>query len=94
MVMEKVDKEELIEVSQKLIDISTEVAYEFVVEELIPQLDDFESEGDDEEYIAGCATFVLFTRLIGKMKEIGYSIEELRELTDQYYDMNYNDTVH
>lgn len=92
--MDKVDKEDLVEVSQKLLDNSTEVAYEFVEEEIIPQLENFEYDSDDDDYIAGCATFVLFTRLIGKMKEIGYNIDELKQLTEQYYDMNYNDTLH
>lgn len=92
--MDKVDKEELVEVSQKMLDNSTEVAYEFVEEEIIPQLENFEYDSDDDDYIAGCATFVLFTRLIGKMKEIGYNIDELKQLTEQYYDMNYNDTLH
>jgi predicted Holliday junction resolvase-like endonuclease len=92
--MNKVDKEDLTEVTQQLLDNSTEVAYEFVEEELIPQLEYFEYESDEDEYITGCATFVLFTRLIGKMKEIGYDVDELKQLTEQYYDMNYNDTLH
>lgn len=93
--MDKVEKLELTEeITQKEIDTSTQVAYEFVEEYIIPQLDEFDFESDDEEYMPGCATFVLFTRLVGKMATIGYSIEELKQLTEQYYDMNFNDTLH
>ena len=88
------DNTENIEENDQLMEVSTEMAYEFVEEYIIPQLEEFESEGVDEEYIEGAATYVLFTRLVGKMAELGYTVEELKEITDLFYDMRGDMTLH
>jgi hypothetical protein len=94
--MEKQDinYEDLPEESQQAIDNSTNISYEFVEYDLLPQLDDFEHHNDDDDYVTGCASFILFTKLIGNLNELGYSIEQLHEFVDQYYDMSSNDTIH
>lgn len=94
--MEKQDisYEDLNEESQQAVDNSTNASYEFIEYDLFPQLEDFEHHNEQEDYVVGCASFILFTKTVAKMGELGYSIEQLHEFVDQYYDMGSNDTIH
>jgi hypothetical protein len=96
IVMEKqnINYEDLPEESQQAIDNSTNVSYEFIEYELFPQLENFEHHNEEDDYVVGCASFILFTKIVTKMNDLGYSIEQLHEIVDQYYDMGSNDTIH
>jgi hypothetical protein len=57
-------------------------------------LENFEHHNEEDDYVVGCASFILFTKIVTKMNDLGYSIEQLHEIVDQYYDMGSNDTIH
>lgn len=96
LVMEKqnINYEDLPEESQQAIDNSTNLSYEFIEYELFPQLEEFEHYNEQDDYVIGCASFILFTKTVAKMAELGYSLEQLHEIVEQYYDMSGNDTIH
>ena len=94
--MEKqtISYEDLSEDSQQALDNSTNMSYDFIEYDLFPQLEEFEHHNEEDDYIVGCASFILFTKLVNKMNDLGYSIEQLHEFVDHYYDMGSNDTIH
>lgn len=87
-------QDEIPEHIQEAIDTSTTISYEFIQNEIMPILDEFEHNNDEDEYVIGCASFILYTKIIAKLNNLGYSSEELHQLLDQYYDMSMNDTLH
>jgi len=80
--------------SQQAIQESTNVSYEFIEYELLPFLEEFEFNNEEKDYVIGCASFILFTKMTNKMNQLGYSIEQLHEIIDQYFDMGTNDSIH
>ena len=60
--IEKATKEEL-----QQIEDSAEVASDFIHDVLLPQLDEFEMESDDREYMTGMATHGLFVELVQRL---------------------------
>ena len=64
--MEKqtISYEDLSEDSQQALDNSTNMSYDFIEYDLFPQLEEFEHHNEEDDYVVGCASFILFTKLL------------------------------
>lgn len=58
----------------------------FIEDELLPQIEKFDYDNEDKDYIYGTATFGLFIELIPMLAHLGYTKEELVEQVEQYVD--------
>jgi len=68
----------------ELIEDSVVLASDFLEEVLLPQLDKFEFENDDPDYVPGMAIHGLFVELIARMVEAGYTEKDLRKEIKMY----------
>jgi len=69
-------------------------AENFLENFLEPELDEFDFESIDKNYVEGVATFLMFSRLISVLGEMGYTAEELKEQIDLNIDYNSDITLH
>jgi hypothetical protein len=72
------------EITEEALDASNEAATEFLEEIILPLLDQFESENDNENYVSGVASFMLYANLIEHLTESGWSTEELKKAIDEF----------
>lgn len=70
--IEKEDKE------LKQLEYSAEIATDFIHDEILSRLDEFENN-EDSDYVYGMATQGLFAELIARLGEMGYTERELRK---------------
>jgi hypothetical protein len=61
------------------IDNSAEIACDFIYDDILPQLDQFEFNNDDPNYVSGLATHGLFVELIQRLKQFGYNEKDLKK---------------
>jgi hypothetical protein len=73
---------------------STEMADQFVDEEIIPLLAKFDYDNPEEDYVPGVATFNLYTKLVNILIQEGFEAETLKEVIDEFALMCIDDTVH
>lgn len=76
------------------IENSAELAGDFIHDVLLPQLDDFENNNDDPEYMSGMATHGLFVELVERMGSMGYTEKDLRKEIKTYINGSYGQTIH
>ena len=88
-VIEKVTKEEL-----QQIEDSAEVASDFIHDVLLPQLDEFEMDNDDREYMTGMATHGLFVELIQRMIAMGYTEKDLKKELKIFSQLPWGEIIH
>jgi hypothetical protein len=69
-------------------------ASEFIEDELLPQIEKFDYDNEDQDYIYGTATFGLFIELIPRLAQLGYTKEELTQQVEQYVDYINNRVLH
>jgi len=87
--IDKATKEEL-----QQIEDSAEVASDFIHDVLLPQLDEFEMENDDREYMTGMATHGLFVELVQRMIAMGYTEKDLKKEVKIYSQLPWGETIH
>jgi hypothetical protein len=75
-------------------ELSSEVAQIFVDKHLIPQLEEFDFNNPDEDYVPGMATFAMFTTLIMHLVSNGWAVSELQTAVEEASNLAVNDTVH
>lgn len=78
----------------ELIEDSVVLASDFLEEVLLPQLDKFEFENDDPDYMPGMATHGLFVELIARMADAGYTEKDLRKEIKVYMNSAMGQTLH
>ena len=76
------------------IEDSAEVASDFIHDVLLPQLDEFELNNEDHEYMSGMATHGLFVELIQRMIAAGYTEKDLRKELKIYAQLPWGETIH
>ena len=77
------------------IDKSNELASEFLNNDIIPQIDEFEFENEDEHYVPGVASFMLYIKLIEHLSKNGWTLDELKQAVDEFsLEHGYNNTLH
>lgn len=90
--MSKVSKIEDEELQQ--FEHSAEIAYEFINDEIMTLLDEFETNNEDKEYIYGVATMGLFNELIRRLGEMGYTEKELKKEVKTWLNTSAGQIVH
>lgn len=92
----KTDSVEMVNVADEMqqIEDSVLLAGEFINDVLLPQLDEFENENDDPDYMTGMATHGLFVELIQRMAEMGYTARDLRREIKIYLTESFGETLH
>ena len=78
----------------ELIEDSVVLASDFLEEVLLPQLDKFEFENDDPDYMPGMAIHGLFVEMIARMIEAGYTEKDLRKEIKMYVNSAMGETLH
>lgn len=76
------------------IEDSAMVASDFIHDVLLPQLDEFEMDNDDHEYMTGMATHGLFVELIQRMIAMGYTEKDLKKELKIYSQLPWGETIH
>ena len=75
-------------------EVSNELANHFVEEEIYPLLEEFDYNNESSEYVPGMATFCLFAKLCIQLMSEGYTVEEMKDLVDEFSQHCVDDTVH
>jgi microsomal dipeptidase-like Zn-dependent dipeptidase len=78
----------------ELIEDSVVLASDFLEETLLPQLDKFEFENDDPDYVPGMAIHGLFVEMIARMAEAGYTEKDLKKEIKIYMNSAMGATLH
>ena len=78
----------------KQIEDSADVASDFIHDVLLPQLDEFELDNDDREYMTGMATHGLFVELVQRMIAMGYTEKDLKKEVKIYSQLPWGETIH
>ena len=78
----------------ELIEDSVVLASDFLEEVLLPQLDKFEFENDDPDYVPGMAIHGLFVEMVARMVEAGYTEKDLRKEIKMYVNSSMGETLH
>ena len=70
------------------------IASEFINDVLLEQLDKFEHDNDDDQYIYGIASHGLFISLVARLGEMGYTEKELRKEIKIWLNTSVGQVVH
>jgi len=73
---------------------SAEIASEFLNDEVLTLLDEFEHENDDPEYVYGVATLGLFTEVVMRLGSMGYTEKDLRKELKRWINSSFGETLH
>lgn len=89
-------KEEMTEEEKEIwqFEHSVEIAEDFLIETLLPQLDEFETNNEDSDYIPGTAMHGLFIEMIMCLGAMGYTEKELRKEIKTWINSSYGETLH
>jgi microsomal dipeptidase-like Zn-dependent dipeptidase len=96
MTTAKSSKVELVTTKEEveLIEDSVVLASDFLEEILLPQLDKFEFENDDPDYVPGVAIHGLFVEMVARLVEAGYTEKDLRKEIKMYVNSSMGETLH
>lgn len=93
--IESLDIEALTGYSDQQFEDSSDAAYNFVTDLMLPALLDFDFNNSDDDYIPGSAAFVMFIKISQLLMESGWSIDELqREIEEHVHLADFDGTVH
>lgn len=90
----KLQELEKVQAEQKQYEHSAELATDFIYDEILPLLEEFENENEDPNYIVGMATHGLFVELIHQLGEMGYTEKDLKKEIKIYLNSSYGHNVH
>lgn len=76
------------------IDKSNELASEFLENDIIPMMDEFEFENSDEHYVPGVASFMLYIKLIEHLSKNGWTLDELKHAVEEFSTEEWSKTLH
>lgn len=65
-------------------DYTNNVVEEFLNDKILPALESFDFENNDENYVPGVASFTLFTRIIELLVENGWTADELKQTIEDF----------
>lgn len=67
-------------------DYTSNIVEAFLEDDVLPKLEKFDFENDDENYVHGMACFTLYTRLIEILVESGWTKDDLKKAVDEFGD--------
>lgn len=73
---------------------SVELAEDFLIETLLPQLDEFETNNEDSDYVFGAAMHGLFIEMIMRLGAMGYTEKELKKEIKTWINTSMGQTLH
>lgn len=73
---------------------SAEIASEFINQEILNKLDDFENQNEDPMYVYGIATIGLFNEIVMRLGAMGYTEKELKKEIKNWINTSYGETLH
>jgi hypothetical protein len=74
-------------------DYTSNIVEAFLEDDVLPKLEAFDFENNDENYVQGMACFTLYTRLIEILIESGWTKDDLKKAIDDFGDFAIG-TVH
>jgi hypothetical protein len=74
-------------------ELSAEIASDFLEDEILTKLDEFENNNDDN-YIYGMATHGLFAECIARLGEMGYTEKELKKEIKIWLNTSLGQVIH
>jgi hypothetical protein len=89
--MSKIKVVKAIEDSQY--EYSAEIANEFIEDEILSKLDEFELANDDN-YIYGMATHGLFAECVARLGEMGYTEKDLKKELKIWLNTSIGQVIH
>lgn len=75
-------------------EFSYDLSEDFLLQEVIPALLNFDFNNANEDYIPGVATFGLYTRLIDVLLSEGFTKEQLHDMIEECQSAIIDSTVH
>lgn len=84
----------MLEQEYQLMENSASIATDFIHDNIIPLLEEFEFNNDDEDYMAGFATHSLFVLLIARLGDMGYTEKDLRKEIKTYLNSSIGHVLH
>lgn len=75
-------------------EYSAEIATEFIHDEILTLLDDFENNNEDEQYVYGIATLGLFNEVVRRLGAMGYTEKELKKEIKDCINSSFGETLH
>lgn len=75
-------------------EVSNTLANDFLEERIMPQLQEFDFNNGNSDYIPGIATFCLFGKLLVDMINNGYTVGDIKTMVDDFSQYCVVDTVH
>ena len=88
------EAEEPSEEEVEQIEKSALLACDFIYDNLLPLLEEFENDNDDPDYIPGIATHGLFVALIQELADLGYTQKDLNKEIKTYMNTSLGEVVH
>lgn len=73
---------------------SMDDALDFIDENILGQLIEFDYSNPDENYVAGSATYALLIEVIEIMKESGYSLDDIKKVIQDNEEFPASATLH
>jgi hypothetical protein len=73
---------------------SAEIALDFINDEILILLDNFEHNNEDKNYLYGVATMGLFNELIMRLGDMGYTEKELKKEVKTWLNTSLGQTLH
>jgi len=73
---------------------SAVVSSDFIEDTIIPLLDDFELNNEDDEYIVGIATYGLFVTMVQRLGQMGYTEKDLKKEIKVFLNSSLGEQVH
>jgi hypothetical protein len=65
-------------------DYTNNIVEEFLEDDILPRVEKFDFENEDENYVPGVACFTLYTRMIEILIDNGWTQEELKNAVDEF----------
>ena len=67
---------------------------QFIETNIIPQLEEFDYNNDDKDYVPGMATYILFNKIVDNLLAEGFTTEQLLLLLNERQDVANDRTLH
>jgi len=75
-------------------EYSAGIALDFIKEEILTKLDQFELNNEDDRYVYGVATLGLFNEIVARLGEMGYTEKELKKEVKTWLNTSIGQTLH
>jgi uncharacterized protein YciU (UPF0263 family) len=75
-------------------DVSFELSIQFIDDVVLPLIDEFDNNNEDEDFIPGYAAYTLYTKLTNQLLCDGYSKDDLKQVIDDFATQHLFEHIH